>query len=201
MLSSSVILGLRAAQLTLAFVILGLSAYVANWYNVDTLTSPPSQVGWLLFVSLFTILSVGYLELAPRFMPRASHPYAAISLEISNALFYFAGFVALSVFISRLLFCRGSVCGAAKADIAFGAIEFLLWTGSAVLMGKDVFKGGFRRPGAQAPSKVSPMKESESAAPRYTDIPLSPYQPYLDCEAEDKTQAGWESVYLYVPKS
>lgn len=71
-----VILGLRAVQLLFAIIIMGLSAYVANWYNVDTLTSSPSQINWLLFSSIYTIISVAYLELAPRFMPRgwSTHP-------------------------------------------------------------------------------------------------------------------------------
>ncbi|KAI1083841.1 membrane-associating domain-containing protein [Whalleya microplaca] len=162
--SNVIILGLRAAQLFFAFIVMGLSAYVANWYNVDTLTSSPSQVNFLLFSSLFTILSVSYLELAPRFAPRVSHPYAAMSLEILNALFYFGGFIALAVFMSKLLFCRGSVCGSARADIAFGAFEFLLWTGSAVLMGKDVFSKGLRRPNTQSPLSAPQMKEEPAVA-------------------------------------
>ncbi|ORY64047.1 membrane-associating domain-containing protein [Pseudomassariella vexata] len=162
---SALVLGLRAAQFAMAMVILGLSAYVANWYNVDTLTTSPSQINWLLFSSLFTIISVAYLELTPRFAPRASHPYVSIALEFCNVLFYFAGFIALSVFISKLLFCRGTVCGAAKADVAFGVMEFLLWGVSAVLMGKDVFKMGFnfRKSGRQAPLEGPQMKESQLA--------------------------------------
>ena len=69
---SMVILGLRAVQLLFAVIIMGLSAYVANWYNVDTLTSSPSQINWLLFSSIYTMVSVAYLELAPRFMPKGS---------------------------------------------------------------------------------------------------------------------------------
>lgn len=69
---SMVILGLRAVQLVFAIIIMGLSAYVANWYNVDTLTSSPSQINWLLFSSIYTMISVAYLELAPRFMPKGS---------------------------------------------------------------------------------------------------------------------------------
>lgn len=90
----------------------------------------------------------------------------AIGLESGNALFYFSGFVALSVFMSRLLFCRGSVCHSAQAAIAFGAIEFLLWTASAILMGKELAKSGvlnFRRRGAKAPLSVPEMKESQAA--------------------------------------
>jgi hypothetical protein len=43
---------------------------VANWYNVDTLTSSPSQINFLVFTPVFSILSIAYLELAPRFLPR-----------------------------------------------------------------------------------------------------------------------------------
>ncbi|KAI1343984.1 membrane-associating domain-containing protein [Xylariaceae sp. FL0016] len=198
MLSQSVIiLGLRAAQLLFAFIILGLSAYVANWYNVDTLTSPPSQINWLLFVSLFTIISVGYLEAVPRFAPKFSHPWAAIGLELGNALFYFAGFIALSVFISKLLFCRGSVCGAAQADVAFGAFEFLLWTASAVFMGKERSSDeGGRRPVIVGGHTV--------LSPHYTDIPLSPYKPIVEYEETKSSSSGkgnWERVYLHVPQN
>ncbi|KAI2634297.1 membrane-associating domain-containing protein [Hypomontagnella submonticulosa] len=164
--SNIIILGIRCAQLLFAFLVMILTAYVAHWYNVDTLTTSPSQVNWLLAVSLFTIFSVAYLELTPRFVPRLSHPMVALGLETGNALFYFAGFIALAVFMSRLLFCRGSVCGAAQASIAFGAFEFMLWTASAILMGKDLFKSGFPRRSPKGPLNMPPMppmKETEAA--------------------------------------
>lgn len=49
-------------------------------------------------------------------------------------LFYFAGFIALATFLSKLLFCRGSVCSAARADAVFAAFSWVLWTASAVVM-------------------------------------------------------------------
>ncbi|KAI1760874.1 membrane-associating domain-containing protein [Hypoxylon sp. FL1150] len=173
MSTSIIILGIRAAQMIFAFIVLGLTAYVAHWYNVDTMSIAPSQIDWLLAVSLITIVSVLYLELTSRFMPRFSHPLVALGLETGNALFYFSGFVALSVFMSRLLFCRGSVCQSAQAAIAFGAMEFLLWTASAILMGMELAKSGslkmkmnmnFRRRGAgKGPLSVPEMKESQAA--------------------------------------
>lgn len=95
-----------------------------------------------------------------------SHPMAAFGLTTSNALFHFAGFIALSVFMSKLLFCRGSVCGSAQASIAFGAMEFLLWTASAIFTGKEVVQGGFlpkRGAKSQSPLKSSEMKEAPAA--------------------------------------
>ncbi|KAI0402404.1 membrane-associating domain-containing protein [Xylaria palmicola] len=160
-----VILALRAAQFTLAFVVLGLTAYVTHWYNADVMSAAPPPIGWLLFVSLFTIISVGVLEGLQRFAPRYFHPYAALSLEFGNALFYFAGFIALSTFMSRLLYCRGSVCSAARADVAFGVFEFLLWTASTSLAAKDLVRKGFRRSNntqVQAPLGAPPMKEAPS---------------------------------------
>lgn len=78
----------------------------------------------------------------------ASNPYIALGFEITNVLFWFSGFVALAVFLSRLLFCRGAVCHAAQADVVFAALSFAIWTSSTVLLGRDLFKAGFRRPSA-----------------------------------------------------
>lgn len=91
-----------------------------------------------------------------------SLPYAALSLEFGNALFYLAGFLALSTFMGRLLYCRGSVCCAARADIALGIFEFLLWAASTFVAGKDLSKRGFRRRSSntQAPLDAPPMKET-----------------------------------------
>lgn len=158
-----IILSLRTAQFALAFVVLGMSSYIANWYNADIKSPAPAQIGWLLFVSLFTIISVGILEGLPRFAPRLLHPYAALSLEFGNALFYFAGFVALSTYMGILPYCRGSVCGAARADVAFGIFEFLLWAATTYLASRDILrkgKGLRRSSDTQAPLGKPPMKEA-----------------------------------------
>lgn len=136
------LLPLRIAQFVFSVVILGLSGYVAHWYNSDTLTASPSQINFLVFLPLFSILSITYLELAPRFLPKLSHPIAHFTLELLNLLFYFCGFIALSVFLGKLLFCRGTVCGAARADAVFAAFNWVLWTGSSALLALEVFKGG-----------------------------------------------------------
>ncbi len=47
---------------------------VAHWYDNDTLTAAPSQINFLIFVPIFSVLSVAYLEIAPRFMPRGKPP-------------------------------------------------------------------------------------------------------------------------------
>ena len=74
-----------------------------------------------------------------------SHPYVSIFLEVFNVLNYFGGFIALAVFLSQLLFCRGSVCGAARADVVFASFSFALWSTSTVFLIRDVAKAGLRK--------------------------------------------------------
>ena len=91
-----------------------------------------------------------------------AHPWVAFGMELSNALFWFAGFISLGVFLSRLLFCRGTVCGAAQADTVFSAFLFATWGATVTLMSNDVvFKGGFRRP---SPAAVPPPMMKETMA-------------------------------------
>ncbi|KAH8677445.1 membrane-associating domain-containing protein [Xylariales sp. PMI_506] len=159
---SRVALGLHIAQGLVGVVVLGLSAYVVKWYNVDTLTAPPPQFSFVLFASIWTILSAVYLEVVPRFMPLGSHPFASLALEFTNVIFNFGGFVALAVFMSKLLFCRGEVCGSARATVVFGAAEFVLWTGSMVLMAIGLFKDDIsfrRRVKGQMPLSDPPMAQ------------------------------------------
>lgn len=152
------LLPLRISQAVMAILVVSLSIYVAHWYDVDTLTSPPSQVIFLLFAPIFSFISIAYLELAPRFAPRASHPFGHLAFEAMNVLFYFAGFIALSTFINKLLFCRGSVCAAARADAVFAAFSWVLWTGSTTLLALQIFKVGIG--GSRADGNSKAMKEA-----------------------------------------
>lgn len=76
-------------------------------------------------------------------------------------MFWFAGFVALSVFLSNLLFCRGAVCRAAQADVAFSSFSFAIWAASAVLTGQELIK--LRRGAAARPTgAIPPMAKDVS---------------------------------------
>jgi hypothetical protein len=59
-------------------------------------------------------------------------------------IFYFAGFIAQAVFLSKLLLCHGTVCHAARADAVFAAFSWALWTGSTAILAMEVFRGGLR---------------------------------------------------------
>jgi hypothetical protein len=136
---------------------------VANWYYSATITIPPPPVGFMVAVPVLSVLSLAYLEAAPRFAPKAAHPHAMFIVEVMNALFYFAGFIALAVFLGKLRFCRGSVCEAAKANAGLSAIQFLVWGATAGLCGMGLFRGGFKKDGFKKDAvKIDevPMKEA-----------------------------------------
>jgi len=84
-----------------------------------------------------------------------------LAFEVLNTLFYFAGFTALAVFLGKLLFCRGSVCAAARADAIFAAFSFLLWTGSTAILALEIFKGGVQAIRTDKQAKMA-MKETPS---------------------------------------
>ena len=86
-----------------------------------------------------------------------------LGVEVLNTLFYFSGFIALAVFIGKLLFCRGSVCAAARADAAFAAFSWLLWTASSVVVAMKAFKGGFK--GLKTDQKASSAMKEVPAQP------------------------------------
>ncbi|KAH8178252.1 membrane-associating domain-containing protein [Sarocladium implicatum] len=157
-----VIFGLRGLQAVLALGNLGLSAYLIDWYLAHVHLSPPHIINFLLVTPILSLLSILYLELAPRFAPRACHAFAAFAIEFLNTLFYFSGFIALAAFLSQLRFCNGPQCAAGQAQAVVAAINFVAWLVSTVLVSKDVFKGGLRAPsstgswGNNAPATRTP---------------------------------------------
>ena len=74
---------------------------------------------------MWSLLAIIYLILVPwRFSDTvAHHKFAILAAEGVTMIFWFAGFVALAVFLSDRV-CFGHVCSAAKAAAVFGAF---LW--------------------------------------------------------------------------
>ena len=83
------LLPLRIAQAIFAVVVVGLSGYgttmasrstanvanedlVAHWYDADTLTASPAQINFLVFVPIFSFISLAYLEITPRFLSKGA---------------------------------------------------------------------------------------------------------------------------------
>lgn len=136
----------------------GRPGTVVNWYLARTSHSPPSPFNFLLFAPSFSIVSVLYLELCPRYERSAwaSHPYLSLAVEATNTVFYFGGFIAVAILLSRLVFCEGTVCAVARATSVLAAAEFVAWIATTMMQAKDIFKNGItatsykREPGALA---------------------------------------------------
>jgi len=156
------LLPLRILQIVLSLVVLGTAGYVVNWYSSDTSDTSiasPNQINFLIFVPVWSFITIAYLEITPIYAKRASHPYAHFALEIVTTIFYFAGFIALAVFLSKLLYCRGSVCASARAAAIFSSLSCATWILTTILLGVEIFKGGFRV--AQANNaRLAAMKET-----------------------------------------
>jgi hypothetical protein len=102
-----------------------LSVPVASWWNAYYSDISPSQINFLLFCGIWTCaFAVPYLALSPRFFPVAAHKYAILAAEAVTMIFWFAGFLAAAVLLSGFAFCNGSVCGAARGAVIFGAFEW-----------------------------------------------------------------------------
>ncbi|KUJ16887.1 uncharacterized protein LY89DRAFT_67100 [Mollisia scopiformis] len=138
-MSSAVTIALRGGQAFHSVVVLCLSSYVA-YENNHSLNPSSTEINFLLFASSFSIITLLLLEVVPLISPRRTSPYAALVVQALVSFLYMGGFIALSVFLSRLLFCEGSVCLAARLDAVFAAFSYAVWTASATISGIQISK-------------------------------------------------------------
>jgi hypothetical protein len=98
---------------------------VANWWGSYWNAGAPSQVAFLLFCSVLTLITLAYLIVVPmRFAEsKANHAGVITGVEGLTMVFWFAGFLALAVWLGNRV-CFGHVCSAAKAATAFGAFAW-----------------------------------------------------------------------------
>ncbi|RFU32672.1 hypothetical protein B7463_g3687, partial [Scytalidium lignicola] len=162
---AGILLPLRIAQSLFAIIILGLSGYVASWYNEETSTPSPARINFLFFAAVFSLLSILYLELSPRVGGgRASHPYANLAVEFLNTIFFFSGFVALAAFLAKVPICVGPVCGCARADAVFLSFVLVLWLGTNAIHVYEWLKGGLSA--AQTDRKATAVMKETAAQVR-----------------------------------
>jgi hypothetical protein len=136
-------LPLRIAQGLLAVIILGLTAYgelqslyisqefVELTYSHAVVNDwaywswAPSSENFLLFCSVWTILAVAYLIIAPLHFPTAAHKFGILAAEFLTMLFWFAGFIAVAVLLTDIGCSRyWGVCRASEAAVVFAAFEW-----------------------------------------------------------------------------
>ncbi|QDS77002.1 hypothetical protein FKW77_006081 [Venturia effusa] len=145
-------LPLRGAQAVFTVVVLGLTAYVSNWWANYWRDMSPTEINFLLFTSVFSLITTIYLSLAAlNKLPAIAHNrYALLAADAMTMTFWFAGFIALAVFLSSRV-CFGNVCNIAKASVAFGAFNWLLFAISTAWAGIYTFR---RR--SPAPKQMEP---------------------------------------------
>ncbi|KAH8129988.1 hypothetical protein ACSS6W_005604 [Trichoderma asperelloides] len=135
----------RAFQGITAAASIALTAYVVNWHLRGRHLSTPPSINFLLFCPIFTLASVFYIELTPRFAPKATRPMLSLGIEVINCIIYFSGFIAVAICLGDLAFCNGSVCMAGRGAAVLAAVQFSLWMFSAILAAKEIFQGGGRQ--------------------------------------------------------
>ncbi|KAF4554135.1 Hypothetical protein D9617_5g070120 [Elsinoe fawcettii] len=132
-------LPVRAIQAVLTIIVLGLTAYVANWWSGYWRAYSPSQINFLVFTSVWTVLALAYLVLSQWRFERFAHKFAILGVEALTMLFWFAGFIALAVFLSDRV-CFGNVCNSAKAAAAFAAFEWVFFAITTTMATIHVFR-------------------------------------------------------------
>lgn len=139
---------------------LGLTAYSTllhpSWPNTsltsnavvsvtdDIWSRSPSRFNFMLFNTLWSLVVLAYLALTPRFLERFYHSLVALGLLAVTSLFWFAGSIALAVWIG-VGRCHGDhFCQSIQAASAFGFFIWALFTALTVLAGLGAFRGGAR---------------------------------------------------------
>ncbi|CAN8100996.1 unnamed protein product [Discula destructiva] len=113
-----------------ALIELGLTAYLVSEYNgyfyggyyADG--ASPDRTNFMLFNAIWSLLVLAYVGLTPLYMTTLFHKLAALALEAVTMIFWFAGSIALAVFIGAPRCGRNTFCGSYEAAVAFG---FFLW--------------------------------------------------------------------------
>ncbi|EOD49496.1 hypothetical protein GTA08_BOTSDO00131 [Neofusicoccum parvum] len=132
-------LPMRIAQAVFTIVVLGLTAYVCDWWTSHWHANSPAEINFLIFTSVWTILALVYLVVAPARFPVAAHKFGILAAEALTMLFWFAGFIALAVWLDDRV-CFGSVCASAKAATVFAAFEWLIFAGTTILATLHVWR-------------------------------------------------------------
>lgn len=117
---------------------LGLSAYATS--SFETWWVSPT-LNFMVFNSIWSILVLIYVGVIPLVASRVFHKIVSFGLNALTALFWFAGSIALAVRYGAQVSCGlNTVCGSAKAAIAFGFFLWAIFTALAVIDGLGSFR-------------------------------------------------------------
>jgi len=147
-------LPIRIIQAVFAIIVLGVLAYASSswawWWS-------PSQINFLIFTSVWTLLAVAYLTITPARYPTAAHKFGILAAEVLTMLFWFAGFIALAVLLTDVGCGAGSghywgPCRAAIAGDVFAAFEWLLFCATTLMASLHVWRTRHERSGKHDPA-------------------------------------------------
>jgi len=125
---------LHIVAAVLCVIELGLTAYLVSVATGPFYSRSPDQVNFMLFNSLWSLLVLAYVGITPLYMTHLFHKLASLALEAVTMIFWFAGSIALAVFVGRPRNCgANSYCGSAEAGTAFGFFLWILFTVLVVL--------------------------------------------------------------------
>jgi len=146
-------LPIRGAQMLLAVICLGLSAYESS-VGVEDIFGDTfhgySEANYNVFTSVWTILLLAYLITATIRPGLLFHKWATVAFDALTMLFWFAAFISIAAIEGAIDILFGThAYQAAVALAVFGAFEWLLFVATTVL---DVLnRGGQSSHSAAAP--------------------------------------------------
>jgi len=97
-----------------------------SYYNTAQRSSP-SEVNFLIWNFVWTVLALLYLGLAPTYFPNLHHKWAVLAVEGLSVIFWFCGWVAMAAWLGNADVCFGTVCGCARAAVVFAVFEWIAW--------------------------------------------------------------------------
>lgn len=139
----------RALQFIFAVIVLGLMAYgpsfppipiqnansisVSTWWTSHWRQASPAQVSFLIFTPVWSLATLVPIILIPlkfsHLLSSAGFRWGLIALDALTMLFWFAGFIALAVFLNGRI-CFGQVCDVARAGAVFGGLSWAVAAGA-----------------------------------------------------------------------
>lgn len=99
-----------------------VSAFDTAYYD-----GSPSQVNFMLFNAIWSLLVLAYVGLTPLYFTGLFHRLASLTLLAITTVFWFAGSIALAVDLGTPVCHGNNVCGSDEAAIAFGFFLFALF--------------------------------------------------------------------------
>jgi len=146
------ILPIRAVQAVFSIIVLGTLAYAA-----DRFWDSPSEINFLIFVSVWTLLALAYLIVAPMKFQQFAHKWAILGVEAVTMIFWFAGFIALADLLGDAR-CgsragrRSGVCRSSIAGCVFAAFEWILFAITTAVSGLHAWRNKNERTVKQDPA-------------------------------------------------